>query len=68
MTASTISRAVIGVSVSRLQLFEEAPRLNQALLLHRFRLRPLIRKTPAPKQIADRGTWVEPQLLAGIEY
>ena len=33
------------------------------------RLRPLIRKTqPYAKKIAHRGVWVEPSLLAEIEY
>ncbi len=33
------------------------------------RLKPLIRKTqPYSKRIAHRGIWVEPQLLAEIEY
>jgi bifunctional non-homologous end joining protein LigD len=33
------------------------------------RLRPLIRKTkPYAKKIAHRGIWVEPSLLAEIEY
>lgn len=33
------------------------------------RLKPLIRKTqPYSKRIAHRGTWVEPSLLAEIEY
>jgi bifunctional non-homologous end joining protein LigD len=33
------------------------------------RLKPLIRKTqPYSKRIARRGIWVEPSLLAGIEY
>jgi bifunctional non-homologous end joining protein LigD len=32
-------------------------------------LTPLIRKTqPYAKKIAHRGIWVEPQLLAEIEY
>ena len=32
-------------------------------------LKPLIRKTqPYAKQIAHRAIWVEPQLLAEIEY
>jgi bifunctional non-homologous end joining protein LigD len=35
----------------------------------RRRLTPLIRKTqPYVKKIADRGIWVEPELLAEIEY
>jgi bifunctional non-homologous end joining protein LigD len=35
----------------------------------RQRLEPLIRKTqPYAKRIAHRGIWVEPQLLAEIEY
>ena len=35
----------------------------------RKRLTPLIRKTqPYAKRIAHRGIWVEPQLLAEIEY
>jgi bifunctional non-homologous end joining protein LigD len=35
----------------------------------RKRLTPLIRKTrPYTKRIAHRGIWVEPQLLAEIEY
>jgi bifunctional non-homologous end joining protein LigD len=35
----------------------------------RARLRPLIRKTqPYAKKIAHRGIWVEPSLLAEIEY
>jgi bifunctional non-homologous end joining protein LigD len=35
----------------------------------RKRLKPLIRKTqPYTKKIAHRGTWVEPSLLAEIEY
>jgi bifunctional non-homologous end joining protein LigD len=35
----------------------------------RARLKPLIRKTqPYAKKIAHRGIWVEPQLLAEIEY
>ncbi|MGY4412454.1 ATP-dependent DNA ligase [Bradyrhizobium sp. LB7.1] len=33
------------------------------------RLKPLIRKTqPYMKRIAHKGTWVEPKLLAEIEY
>ena len=33
------------------------------------RLKPLIRKTqPYKKRIAHRGIWVEPELLAEIEY
>ena len=33
------------------------------------RLRPLIRKTqPYTKKTAHRGVWVEPELLAEIEY
>ena len=37
--------------------------------LLRARLTPLIRKTqPYSKRIAHRGIWVEPQLLAEIEY
>jgi bifunctional non-homologous end joining protein LigD len=33
------------------------------------RLKPLIRKTqPYSKRIAHRGIWVEPKLLAEIEY
>ena len=33
------------------------------------RLKPLIRKTqPYGKRIAHRGIWVEPSLLAEIEY
>jgi bifunctional non-homologous end joining protein LigD len=33
------------------------------------RLKPLIRKTqPYAKKIAHRGVWVEPSLLAEIEY
>ena len=33
------------------------------------RLRPLVRKTqPYAKKIAHRGFWVEPTLLAEIEY
>src|ERR1700761_1096194 len=33
------------------------------------RLKPLVRKTqPYSKRIAHRGTWVEPSLLAEIEY
>ena len=33
------------------------------------RLKPLIRKTqPYVKKIAHRGIWVEPSLLADIEY
>jgi bifunctional non-homologous end joining protein LigD len=33
------------------------------------RLKPLIRKTqPYSKRIAHRGIWVEPELLAEIEY
>jgi bifunctional non-homologous end joining protein LigD len=33
------------------------------------RLKPLIRKTqPYAKKIADRGIWVEPSLLAEVEY
>ena len=33
------------------------------------RLKPLIRKTqPFSKRIAHRGIWVEPSLLAEIEY
>ena len=33
------------------------------------RLRPLVRKTqPYAKKIAHRGVWVEPTLLADIEY
>ena len=35
----------------------------------RARLKPLIRKTqPYSKKIAHRGIWVEPSLLAEIEY
>jgi ATP-dependent DNA ligase len=35
----------------------------------RARLKPLIRKTqPYAKKIAHRGIWVEPSLLAEIEY
>src|SRR5207244_13042907 len=35
----------------------------------RQRLTPLIRKTqPYTKRIAHRGIWVEPELLAEIEY
>jgi len=35
----------------------------------RERLTPLIRKTqPYAKRIAHRGIWVEPELLAEIEY
>jgi bifunctional non-homologous end joining protein LigD len=35
----------------------------------RERLTPLIRKTqPYSKRIAHRGIWVEPELLAEIEY
>jgi bifunctional non-homologous end joining protein LigD len=35
----------------------------------RKRLTPLIRKTqPYVKKIAHRGIWVEPELLAEIEY
>jgi bifunctional non-homologous end joining protein LigD len=35
----------------------------------RARLKPLIRETqPYAKKIAHRGIWVEPSLLAGIEY
>jgi bifunctional non-homologous end joining protein LigD len=35
----------------------------------RARLEPLIRKTqPYTKRIAHRGIWVEPELLAEIEY
>jgi bifunctional non-homologous end joining protein LigD len=35
----------------------------------RKRLTPLIRKTqPYAKKIAHRGIWVEPELLADIEY
>jgi bifunctional non-homologous end joining protein LigD len=35
----------------------------------RKRLEPLIRKTqPYTKRIARKGTWVEPRLLAEIEY
>ncbi|MBV9562932.1 MAG: non-homologous end-joining DNA ligase [Bradyrhizobium sp.] len=35
----------------------------------RQRLKPLIRRTqPYAKRIAHRGTWVEPKLLAEIEY
>jgi bifunctional non-homologous end joining protein LigD len=35
----------------------------------RKRLKPLIRKTqPYTKRIAHRGIWVEPELLAEIEY
>jgi bifunctional non-homologous end joining protein LigD len=35
----------------------------------RKRLTPLIRKTqPYTKRIAHKGIWVEPELLAGIEY
>jgi bifunctional non-homologous end joining protein LigD len=32
------------------------------------RLKPLIRKTRPPKKIAHRGIWVEPSVLAEIEY
>jgi bifunctional non-homologous end joining protein LigD len=33
------------------------------------RLKPLVRKTqPYSKRIAHRGIWVEPSLLAEIEY
>ena len=42
-------------------------RLSAAEL--RKRLTPLIRKTqPYAKRIAHKGIWVEPQLLAEIEY
>jgi bifunctional non-homologous end joining protein LigD len=35
----------------------------------RKRLKPLIRKTqPYTKRIAHKGVWVEPELLAEIEY
>ena len=35
----------------------------------RARLTPLIRKTqPYAKRIAHRGIWLEPELLAEIEY
>lgn len=35
----------------------------------RARLKPLIRKNqPFAKKIAHRGIWVEPELLAEIEY
>ena len=35
----------------------------------RKRLKPLIRKTqPYAKKIAHRGIWVEPSLLAEVEY
>jgi bifunctional non-homologous end joining protein LigD len=35
----------------------------------RARLTPLVRKTqPYTKRIAHRGVWVEPELLAEIEY
>jgi bifunctional non-homologous end joining protein LigD len=35
----------------------------------RARLKPLIRKTqPYARKIAHRGIWVEPSLLAEIEY
>jgi bifunctional non-homologous end joining protein LigD len=35
----------------------------------RRRLAPLIRKTqPYAKRIAHRGVWVEPKLLAEVEY
>jgi bifunctional non-homologous end joining protein LigD len=35
----------------------------------RKRLKPLIRKTqPCTRKIAHRGIWVEPELLAEIEY
>jgi len=35
----------------------------------RARLTPLIRKTePYTKRIAHRGVWVQPELLAEIEY
>jgi bifunctional non-homologous end joining protein LigD len=35
----------------------------------RARLKPLIRETqPYAKKIAHRGIWVEPSLLAEIEY
>jgi bifunctional non-homologous end joining protein LigD len=41
-------------------------RLPQAALQ---RLKPLIRKTqPYPKRMAHKGIWVEPKLLAEIEY
>jgi bifunctional non-homologous end joining protein LigD len=41
---------------------------NSAAAL-RKRLTPLIRKTqPYAKRIAHRGIWVEPKLLAEIEY
>jgi bifunctional non-homologous end joining protein LigD len=34
-----------------------------------WRLKPLIRKSlPCAKKIAHRGIWVEPSLLAEIEY
>jgi bifunctional non-homologous end joining protein LigD len=37
--------------------------------LHIARLKPLIRKTqPYAKKIAHRGIWVEPSLLAEVEY
>jgi bifunctional non-homologous end joining protein LigD len=42
---------------------------NENAKLLRARLTPLIRKTqPYGKRIAHRGIWVEPQLLAEIEY
>jgi bifunctional non-homologous end joining protein LigD len=43
---------------------------NPASVKHlQARLKPLIRKTqPYAKKIAHRGVWIEPSLLAEIEY
>jgi bifunctional non-homologous end joining protein LigD len=42
---------------------------KESAKLLRARLTPLIRKTqPYSKQIAHRGIWVEPELLAEVEY
>jgi hypothetical protein len=62
------------------QLLEEWQAAVEALLLVvelsgptmmaalRKRLTPLIRKTPYAKKIAHKAIWVEPELLAEIEY
>jgi bifunctional non-homologous end joining protein LigD len=42
---------------------------NDSVTDLRRRLKPLIRKTqPFSKRIAYKGVWVEPKLLAEIEY
>jgi bifunctional non-homologous end joining protein LigD len=42
---------------------------RESAIALRARLTPLIRKTqPYSKRIAHRGIWVEPELLAEIEY